>query len=244
MVVAASTLLASAPVAALPPEVMGHVELHSNMAPVYSADSVNRRILTEGLFGCPGFPGARYSQKCPTVAPAPLVVKDPAFVFEMRPSARELLIDRNLEQDIQSEAMRRSFGVDLTMHYGLEIESDSAFQLRRELVVLAAKVTEMPLVLRAAEGLTPLSTIRPIRESQELDRSSQRATYLQVEEFIGPSPHPGTMAAETAYASAGAGLFISGAVAARFLHGAGLGDSLHIVPQPWPPGLQLYGSFN
>lgn len=64
----------------------------------------------------------------------------------------------------------------------------------------------------------------------------------EIEELLGASGLVTSMPAHAAFAAGGALLFGSGIVAQKLLNGA-LKDSFAIYPQPWPPGIQISGSF-
>ena len=128
------------------------------------------------------------------------------------------------------------------MFYGIEPEPALRFELKREMLLLLARVSGQGLISRAAAGLSPTSSIRALAVSEETDRERVRATFIQIEEFRGPNPLVTPMAVQGAYAAAGGALFWSGLLGEKLLHHA-LGDAFVIHPQLWPPGIQVKGSF-
>ena len=200
------------------------------------------RPLTESVLLCGGVPGAPLDE-CASVTRVPLVYNGGQDLVHMARTVAEQRIERALENEVHAEYQRRSFGPELSLHYGLELEPRPQYQLRRELIALAAKLIELPPGVRASIMPTPLSSIRSIRQSQELERSAQRATYLDIEEFKGPSQLRATKAEEVGYAGVGVALFTIGGLAARVFR-ASLSDRFRVQPQPWPPGLQINGHFD
>jgi hypothetical protein len=150
---------------------------------------------------------------------------------------------RALEREVRAAAERRRHLPRPVMLYGIEPEPAGQFQLKREMLFLLARVSGQGLIGRAAVGLGPISSLRAVAESEALEGTRVRATYLQIEEFRGPNPLVNSLAVQGAYAAAGGALFWAGLLGEKLLHGA-LGDALAIHPQVWPPGIQIKGSFS
>lgn len=149
---------------------------------------------------------------------------------------------RSIDRGVQAHAERRRLAARPTMFYGIEPEPALQFQLKREMLLLAATVSGQALISRAAAGLSPTSSIRAFAVMDDSDHERLRATFLQIEEFRGPNPLVTPMAVQEAYAAAGGACFFSGLLGEKLLHHA-LGDAFVIHPQIWPPGIQIKGSF-
>jgi hypothetical protein len=157
-------------------------------------------------------------------------------------TAEEMALTRSLERGARTASRRRFAALRPAMLYGIEPEPILQFQLKREMLVLLAKVTDEARILRAATSIEPTSSIRAVAESQNLDRTRARATYVEIEGLMGDTPRATTLTAQFAYASAGAALFAGGILGEKLLHGA-LEDTFCIHPQPWPPGIRISGTF-
>lgn len=160
--------------------------------------------------------------------------------------SRHAVTERNLilaiERGIGALAERRRVAARPAMLYGIELEPVFQLRLRREMLVVLARLTEQGAIGRAAAGLRPSQTIRAFVEGEALERTRDRATYLQIEDFKGSNPLRTPLTTQGAFAALGASFFGSGIAAQRLLRGA-LGDALVIHPQPWPPGIEIGGTF-
>jgi hypothetical protein len=159
-----------------------------------------------------------------------------------RRAVTEMNLVHSIERGVAAAAQRRRRAARPVMLYGIEAEPVLQFQLKREMLVLLARLTRQGAIGRAAIGLTPTSSIRSIAESQALERTRDRATFIQIEEFGGANPLATPRTTQAAFAALGASLFWGGFAGEKLLHGA-LGEAFVIHPQPWPPGIEIKGSF-
>jgi hypothetical protein len=158
-------------------------------------------------------------------------------------TAAELYLARSLERGTRAAALRRALDAPLgAIRYGVRSEPLLQFQMKRELLLLLARVTGESRLTRAAMSLRPTSSLRGIEEGLALEGSRVRATYVAIEELLAPREMVTSMSTHAAFASSGALLFGSAIAAQKLLHGA-LGDRLSIYPLPWPTGFSISGRF-
>jgi len=202
------------------------------------------RTTTERVPVCADLPGSP-TTRCREHVAVTVTVDEPppAFSDTIRRFIAERNLTRSLAQGIKRDSARRWLEARPVMHYGIEPEPFVQVQLKREMLVLLARITGEGAIGRAATGVSPGSSIRVFAEAEQLEWSSARATFIQIEEFRGPNPLVTAMAAQAGFGALGGALFWGGLFGEKMLHGA-LGDALVIHPQAWPPGIQIKGSFD
>jgi hypothetical protein len=180
-----------------------------------------------------GIPEARAQE-----APSPLARRAPASAVRGADEAARRL-HAWLEQEIQASAKRRSLASPYQLRYGVEPELPAQTELRREIFFFLASLTGESSLRRAATSAPSSLTIRAVVDGEAEDRERRRATFVEIEELKGPSPRPTSAGARGAFASAGALLFASGIAGARLVSTT----TTLVVPQPWPAGLRISGTF-
>lgn len=158
--------------------------------------------------------------------------------------AAELRLMKSIERGTVAAIKLDFLTAPLTvMRYGILAEPRRQFQLKRDMLLFVGKLTGQAGFARAAVSLRPTTSFRGITEALALERSRNRATFLDIVELLGSGPLVSSRATSAAFALAGGALFGSGIGVHRLLHGA-LGDALSVYPQPWPPGIRMSGKFN
>lgn len=157
------------------------------------------------------------------------------------PTRDERTLSRSLEHGAWLSSKRRFSGAHLAMALnGYEPEYLLKYQLKRELLFFAAKLTGESSLRRAATTLTRGATLRALIEMEALERSRARATYVQIEEWRGYDVaylRANIRPPDATFATIGAALLGTGAVLRRV-------TPLPIQPQMWPPGIQVSGTFS
>jgi hypothetical protein len=125
---------------------------------------------------------------------------------------------------------------------GLRLEPFVQFQLKREMLRFLGEVTRQSGILRAATTLRLNFSLRATAALESLARTRERATFIQIEEFWGPNPLTTSLPVGATFAGPSALLFGSSILSGKLFQ-ASLGDALAIHPQPWPPGIQISGTF-
>jgi len=182
---------------------------------------------------------------CLQVVRVPMAFDAPPSLLDVRRFQAEHNASDLLVREMRELDRARFAGTRVKMFYGIAGEPENQFLLKRELLIFAAKLSADSRIMRAAVNFGPTSSVRQLTEAEALKQASERATFVQIEEFIGPSPLSTTVLQQLRFASIGAALFTVGAGTHAPVSRAmgAYSDNLAVHPQLWPPGLVVRGVF-